>query len=66
MRTSTVRSAMSDEFFSPFFTSVYGMLGREALVVIANLSQLVVANMDEPIFHVQGCSNSRILIAILS
>ena len=39
--------------FSTFVLSVDGMLGREALVLLANLSQLIAAKMDEPILHVQ-------------
>ena len=38
--------------FSPFFLSVDGMLGREALVVLANFIQLVAEKIDEPILHV--------------
>ena len=40
--------------FSPFVISIYGMLGREVLVILANLSRLMEAKTDEPISHVQG------------
>ena len=40
------------------------MLGREALVVLVNLSRLMAANMDEPIFHVRDWINSWIAIAV--
>ena len=50
--------------FSPFIVSVDGMLGREALVILANLSQIVASKMDEPIFHMQGFINDIISIAV--
>ena len=50
--------------FSPFVLSVDGILGRKALFVLANLSGLMSAKMDEPISHVQGCINGRISIAV--
>ena len=46
--------------FSQFVLSVYGMLGREALVVLANLIRLMAAKMDEPIFHMGDWNNGRI------
>ena len=49
---------------SPFFLSVDGMLGKEALVVLANLSRLVAAKMEEPISHVHGWVIGRIAIAV--
>ena len=36
---------------SRFVLSVDGMLGREALVILTNLSQLMAAKMDDPISH---------------
>ena len=60
-----VRTATSKRnFFSPFFLSIYGMLGREALVVLANLSELMAAKIDEPIFHMRGWINGRIAITV--
>ena len=40
------------------------MLGREALVIIEKLSRLIVAKIDEFIFHVQGWINGRIATAV--
>ena len=37
--------------------SIYGMLWREALVVLVNFSRLMVAKMDKPISHVHGWIN---------
>ena len=50
--------------FFPFVISVYGMLGREALVILANLSRRMAAKMDEPIFHMQGWINRLITITV--
>ena len=52
------------EHFSPFVLSVDGILGKEALVVLANLSQLMEAKTDETISHVGGWINRRIAIAV--
>ena len=41
------------------------MLGKEALVVLINLSQLMEAKMEESILHVQGWANGWILIAVV-
>ena len=43
--------------FYPFVISVDGMLGREALVVIVQLSQTMAGKMYKPISHVQGWIN---------
>ena len=40
--------------FSLFPPSADGMLGKEALVLLANLSQLMAAITEELISHVQG------------
>ena len=48
---------------STFVISVNGFLGREALVVLANLSRLMAAKMDKPISHVRGWVNCQIKIA---
>ena len=34
-----------------FLLYVYGILGREALVIITDLSQLMAEKMNEPILH---------------
>ena len=43
--------------------SVDYMMGKEALVVLATLSRLVAAKMDEPVLHVTGWVNKQILIS---
>ena len=45
------------KYFSPFNLSVGGMLGKEPLVVLANLSKLMALKMDEPILPVRGWIN---------
>ena len=57
-----VITAKSDVFFSLFVFSIAGMLGKEALVVLANLSQLMESKMDDPISHVHGWINDWITI----
>ena len=47
-----------------FVLSIYGVLGREALVVLAQLSRSMAEKMDEPILHVRGWINGRIEIAV--
>ena len=51
--------------FSLFVLSVDGMMGKEALVVLATLSQVMTAKTDEPILHVTGCVNRLITIAVV-
>ena len=46
--------------------SIGEILGREALVVLVNLSQLMAEKTDDPISRVQGCINSHIAIAVTS
>ena len=43
---------------------VDGIIGKEAQVVIATLSQLMAAKMDEPTLHVKGWVNCRIEIIV--
>ena len=50
------------KIFSPFVIYVDGVLGKEALIVLTNLSQLMAEEMDEPILHMQGWINVRILM----
>ena len=40
------------------------MMGKEAQVVIATLSQFMAAKIDEPILHIKGWVNGWILIAV--
>ena len=49
----------------PFFLSVDGMLGKEALVVLTNLSRLIATNLEEPLSQVRGWVNGRIAIAVV-
>ena len=58
-----VSTSTGNGFSSPFVISVDGMLGKKALVILANLSQIMAAKMDEPILHVRGWINGRIAIA---
>ena len=51
--------------FSLFVLSVDGTIGKEALVVPANLSQLMEARMEEPILHVLCLVNGQIAIAFM-
>ena len=55
---------ISNGFFYRFVLSVNGVLGKEALVVLANLIRLVGAKMDEPILHVQCWINGWISIIV--
>ena len=41
------------------------MLGREALVVLAQLSQTMASKIDKTILHVRGWINGQIEIAVL-
>ena len=47
-----------------FSLSVDGMLGKEALVVLPNLSLLMAPKMEETILHVRGLVNSQIVITV--
>ena len=40
--------------FSQFSLSVDGMLGKEALVVLTSVRQLMEKKIEEPIMHVRG------------
>ena len=48
--------------FSPFVLSVDEILGKEAQVVLATLSQLMTEKIEEHIFHIKGWVNGRIAI----
>ena len=50
--------------FSPFVLSVDGMLGKEALIVLTNLIRLMAKKLEEPLSHVCGWVNGRIIIAV--
>ena len=47
-----------------FFLSVDGILGKEALVVLPNVSRLMAEKLEKPISHVCGCVNGRIAITV--
>ena len=49
---------------SPFVLSVDVMLGREALVVITQFSQVMEKKREEPLSQVQGWVKGRIIIAV--
>ena len=40
------------------------MIGKEALVVLQNLSRLMAEKMEEPISYVRGWINSQIVITV--
>ena len=49
---STVITATINGIFFSFVIYVNGMLGREALIILANLSRFMAAKMDKTISHV--------------
>ena len=49
---------------SPFIIFVNGMLGREALVILTQLSRIMAAKVDKSILHVWGWINGQISIAV--
>ena len=50
--------------FSSFVLSVDGMLGKEDLVVLANLIPIMGEKIEGPIFHVRGWINGWISITV--
>ena len=50
--------------FLPFVLSVYGMLGREALAVISQLSQVPEKKREEHFSQLLGWVNRRIVISL--
>ena len=64
IKTSTAIIDMSNGKKYMFSLSVDGMLGKEALVALPNLSLLVEVKMEKPIMHVRGSVNSQIVIAV--
>ena len=52
-------------YFSPLVIYIDGVLGKEALVVLTNLSQIMATKIEEPIFHVSGWINGRIAIVVV-
>ena len=53
------------KYFLLFVLSVDGMLGREALSVLFQLSQVISEKREEPLFQVRGWVNVRIGIAVV-
>ena len=49
---------------SLFLFPVYGMMVNEALVVIANLSQLMATKLYEPILYITGWVNVLVAITV--
>ena len=41
------------------------MLEKEALIVLENLSRIMAAKMEEPIFHVRGSIKGWIVIVVM-
>ena len=48
---------------SPFILSVHGMMGKEAQVVLATLSQFMIVKMEEPNLQVKGWVKIQIAIS---
>ena len=65
-RVIIVITTTKNENKSPFVIYVDGLLGREALAVLTNLSRLMAEKMDETILHVRGWINGRIVIVVAS
>ena len=64
MRIITVSTSTSNGIFFPFILSVDGMIGREDLVIVANLSGLMAEKNYQPILHVRGWINGLIAIVV--
>ena len=52
------------ESFSSFLISVDGMLFKEALAVLTNLSRLIQTKLEEPLLQVCGWFNGQIEIMV--
>ena len=50
--------------FSVFALSIDGMLGRETLAILRNVSQLMAEKIDELILHMQGYIDIWVAIAV--
>ena len=59
-----VSIAMNNGKFSTFSLSVDGMVGKETLTVITNVSQLMATKLEETISHGRGKVNNWITIAV--
>ena len=61
---SMVSTVTTNGKFSPFVLSIDGILGREALVVIAQLSRTMTEKREKPILHLRGWINGKIRITV--
>ena len=52
------------KMFRHFFLSVDGMLGREVLVVLSQLSRVMEEKREETLLKVQGWVNGKISIVV--
>ena len=50
------------KYFPQFVIYVDGMIGKESLVILANLIRLMAENVDEPTSQMQGWINGQIAI----
>ena len=57
-------STRNGNIFLRSYYQLMGVLGKEAQVVLATLSRLVAAKMEEPISHVKGWVNSQISTSV--
>ena len=53
------------KYFSPFVLSVDRILGREALVMLYQLSRVMAEKGEEPLLQIRGWVNGKIAIAVL-
>ena len=44
---------------------MYGVMGKEALVVLTTLSQLIAAKLDKSISHITGWDNGWVSITVV-
>ena len=59
-----VSTSTGNGFFSPFVIYVDDVLGREAMVILVQLSQTMAVKMHEPISNIQGWINGKITIIV--
>ena len=59
-----VSTVMRNGKNSWFVLSVDGMLGKEAQVLLKQLSQIMVEKMEEPVSHMRGWIDRKVVIAV--
>ena len=64
IQINTVITVTNNAKKSLFSLSVYGMRRKEALVVLTSFSRLMAKKIEEPLSHIRGWVNGRIVIAI--